>query len=419
MSARKRNGLIRVGVLGIGRGGSFAQGAGPHLGLQLVALCDQREKPLKELGKRLNVATYTDFDKFLKHDLDAVILANYFHQHAPFAIKALEAGKHVMSETMACFTLAEGVALIEAVEKSRRVYMFAENYPYMLFNQEMKRIYQSGAIGTFVYGEGEYVHPGAADWANSISPGIDHWRNWLPATYYSSHSLAPLMYITETWPKKVNAFVVPAREDDPVLQLRPRRGDPASAILVRMNDDSICKLLQVYLRGHGIWVRVHGSKGQMENLRHGDTSMVRLRREQYHEKLTTPHEQIYTPSWPAGCEKAAHDGHGGGDFFMNFHFANAIRSGKPPFLDVYRGVAMSTVAIQAYRSALNDSNSFQIPDFRQKHTRDEHRDDDWNPDPTRHRDGMPWPSIHGELKPSAKAITFAMKTWKKMGVKVR
>ena len=52
-----------------------------------------------------------------------------------------------MSETSACFTLAQGVELIEAVEKSGRIYMFAENYPYTAFNQEMARLYKAGEIG--------------------------------------------------------------------------------------------------------------------------------------------------------------------------------------------------------------------------------------------------------------------------------
>ena len=52
---------------------------------------------------------------------------------------ALTAGKHVMSETAACHTLGEGVALARAVEKSGKIYMFAENYPYMVYNQEMRR----------------------------------------------------------------------------------------------------------------------------------------------------------------------------------------------------------------------------------------------------------------------------------------
>ena len=29
----------------------------------------------------------------------------------------------------------------------------------MIFNQEMKRLYQQGRVGEFIYGEGEYVHP--------------------------------------------------------------------------------------------------------------------------------------------------------------------------------------------------------------------------------------------------------------------
>ena len=44
-----------------------------------------------------------------------------------------------------------------------------------------------------------------------------------------------------------------------------------------------------------------------------------------------------------------------GDFFTSFHFAEAIRTGQQPFLDVHRGVCMSIVGILAWRSALQDS----------------------------------------------------------------
>ena len=124
--ARKRD--IRIGVIGVGRGMNLATRA-KIAGLDVVAICDTWEAKLAEAGKQLGVATYADYDKFLEHDMDAVVLANYFHQHAPFAIKALRAGKHVMSETAACFTLAEGVQLVREVERSGLVYMFAENYP--------------------------------------------------------------------------------------------------------------------------------------------------------------------------------------------------------------------------------------------------------------------------------------------------
>ena len=89
---------IRVGVVGVGRGQSFAAGANELVGMELVALCDIWEERLLDLGQKLDVATYTDYESFLEHEMDAVILANYFHEHAPFAIKALSAVKHVMSE---------------------------------------------------------------------------------------------------------------------------------------------------------------------------------------------------------------------------------------------------------------------------------------------------------------------------------
>src|SRR5688572_10891280 len=263
---------IRVGVVGVGRGQTFARGAGPHLGMQLVALCDTWEERLQRLGSELDVATYTDYDRFLEHDLDAVVLANYFHQHAPFAVKALNAGRHVMSETSACFTLAEGVQLIEAVEQTGRVYLFAENYPYFRYNQEMRRLYLAGEIGEFRYGEGEYVHPFSAEGRNRLAPGVDHWRNWLPATYYNTHALAPIVFITERWPVAVNGFVIASDPDDPQMVRTARRNDTASMVAVRMDNGAMAKLLQGQLRGEGNWVRIHGNRGLMENVRAGTSA---------------------------------------------------------------------------------------------------------------------------------------------------
>ena len=408
--------LIRVGVIGVGRGHGFARGAGPHLGMQLVALCDTWEEKLLQVGKELNVAIYTEYDKFLEHDMDAVILANYFHEHAPFAIKALQAGKHVMSETSACFTLAQGVALIEAVEKSGKIYMFAENYPYMLFNQEMRRLYKSGLIGEFKYGEGEYVHPMSADSMNWISPGLNHWRNWLPLTYYNTHSLAPIMYITDTWPAKVNGFILPYDpNDEEVFGKTARQSDLASNMTLRMDNGAVVKLLTGTLRGDSVWVRIHGSKGSMENLRTGNTSMVRVRREAWEKDPGEPHERIYIPDFPEHHAAAMRAGHGGGDFFMNHHFAEAIRKNERPYLDVYRGVAMSIVGILAYRSALNDGNTVVVPDFRKKEVRAQYANDDWSPNPVTHRAGDPWPSVLSQITPPPKALAYAKEIWKKVG----
>ena len=406
---------IRVGVVGARRGQAFAATAGSDLGMKLVAICDHAPQRLDALGRRMNVATYLDYDRFLEHDLDAVILANYFHEHAPLAIQALEAGKHVMSECAACSTLAEAVALIEAVEASGKIYMFAENCPYMAFNQEMRRLYASGLIGHFQYGEGEYTHPMPAESMNLLAPGVDHWRNWTPATYYCTHALAPVMCITDTRPVNVNGFVIPYDREDRVIAQTARRSDTASMIALRMDNGAVVKLLQTFLRGPCHWYRIHGTRGLMENTRIGDEEWLRVRREPFEKKRGEPIERLYKPDFPRRHAQAVHTGHGGADYFTSYHFADAIRTDTQPYLDVYRGVTMSIVGILAYRSALDDGNAVVVPDLRQKKARGRYRQDDWTPNPAHRRPGQPWPSITGPIKPTAKALAAARKAWRQMG----
>lgn len=406
---------IRVGVVGVGRGKSFALGAGPHLNMELVALCDIWEERLLKLGKELNAATYTDYDRFLEHDMDAVVLANYFNEHAPFAIKALEAGKHVMSETASNSTLAEGVALCRTVEKTGLTYMLAENYPYTAFNQELRQVYQSGEIGEVTYAEGEYNHPMSARDRNAISCGVNHWRNWIPSTYYCTHALAPLVYITGAMPIKVNALSIACRDVDKGIA---RRGDPGSVILCRMDNGSVFRLFGLLLPGHSNWYRVHGSRGAMELERgHGyfGTGRVRVWHEHWNRREGDPIERVYIPEWREHAELARKAGHGGGDFWTNFDFARAIRSGECPFLDVYRGVAMSSVGILAWKSALEDGAPFDMPDFSDETLRKQYQNDHWSPFPKDAGPGKPPPSILGRIEPSAEDIAEARKVWKEVG----
>jgi len=401
--------LIRVGVIGVGRGQSFAQGVSEFVGMKLVALCDQWKERLKQVGKQFGVATYADYDKFLEHDMDAVVLANYFHEHAPFAIKALRAGKHVMSETASNATMAEGVALCREVEKSKKIYMFAENYPFTTVNMEMRRVYRTGEIGRVTYAEGEYNHPGDIRFMNSLAPGIRHWRNWIPSTYYCTHALAPLMYITDTMPVSINSLAIAVPE---LTRQLSRRNDPGSVILCRMNNGSVFRLFGLWLPGHSFRYRLHGVHGAMEQTR--TTHQLRIWHDEWDAKRQ-PVERTYAPAWPEHADLARKAGHGGGDFWTNFYFAEAIRTGRQPYLDVYRGVAMSSVGILAWKSALADGQPFAMPDFKKESARQAYENDHWSPWPDGVGDGQAPPSIRGWQAPNAAALARARKTWKSMG----
>lgn len=128
-----------------------------------------------------------------------------------------------------------------------------------------------------------------------------------------------------------------------------------------------------------------------------------------------PTEIVYKPDFPIHHSQAMRAGHGGGDFFTNHAFAEAIRSGEPPYLDVYRGIEMSIVGVLAWRSALNDSAPLDVPDFRIESVRRKYAEDDWSPDPARAGKGQPPCSILGNIDPGEEAQVLAGKVWGRQG----
>ncbi|MCL2740929.1 MAG: Gfo/Idh/MocA family oxidoreductase [Oscillospiraceae bacterium] len=401
---------IKVGVIGVGRGMSFARSAA-FAGMELVALCDSWEGKLREAGRDLGVATYADYGEFLGHDMDAVILANYFNEHAPFAIKALRAGKHVMSETSSNSTLAEGVALCRAVEESGKVYMLAENYAYTAFSQEMRRLYAAGEIGKATYAEGEYNHPVDPDYQARLTDGDGHWRMWLPPTYYCTHALAPLMYVTDAMPRRVTSFSIPREA------VSRKYADPGCAILIRMDDGSVFRIFGLMLPGHSNWYRIHGERGAVELTRgpgYFGPGQLRVWHDHWTLREGEEAERVYTPEFPEFAEQAKAAGHGGGDFFTNHHFAQAIREGRQPYLDVYRGVAMSSVGILAWKSALGDGEPFDVPDFGREDSRAAYQDDHWSPFPKDAGPGQPPSSVLGFVGLSDGVRAFYERKWAEM-----
>lgn len=124
---------IKIGVLGAGRGKSMMDYCKFAENAELAAVCDFRKERLEEAEREYsadgNISYYTEFDEFLKHDTDCIVLANYANEHAPYAIKCLEAGKNVLSEVLPVQTMKEAVELVEAVERTGKVYAYAETTP--------------------------------------------------------------------------------------------------------------------------------------------------------------------------------------------------------------------------------------------------------------------------------------------------
>lgn len=374
---------IRFGILGAWRGSALIRSI--YLsGGEVVAFCDIRPaaiaKAKEEFPECKGAAEYNDFDLFIQHDMDVVLLANYFCEHAKYAIKVMRAGKHVLSETMSNITMSEGVALCRAKEESGMVYSLLENYPYFCSNMEMEKVYKEGSLGNLVYAEGEYSHPMSVEKHNELARGERHWRNWTPRTYYSTHALAPLMKMTDAMPTRVSAMA--SFQPEIVKGTASRNGDAAAVILCQTDTNAIFRVIGwAGYAPHGNFYRLCCTKGGIET-NHSDGKM-RL----CYNSWTTPEGKEcineYNCEWPdAELGKLAEGiGHEGGDFFVIYNFIKDLEEGREPYWNVYRSTAMASVAILAWRSILNGNICYDVPDFRREEDRKKFENDNMSPYP--------------------------------------
>lgn len=378
---------IKVGVFGAYRGMTMMNVLARHPDAELVAVCDKYVPALdkcralaRETG--INLTCYENFDDFFQHDLDAVVLANYANEHAPFAIRLLLSGRHVVSEVLPVETMAQAVALVEAVEKSGKIYAYAENYCYFSATQEMKRLYRSGAVGEFMHGEGEYVHDCESIWPSITYGEKDHWRNRMYATYYCTHSLGPILTITGLRPVRVVGF-----ESRPVANMREQgyRAGTSGMIVAQMSNGATVKSLHGNLKREpgSIWYAIYGEKGMMESDRwHEGVSKVNLFTEG---NDLTATEVSYRPRPVVDSTLAKLTStHGGGDFYTMHYFLEKIL-GRPAgenCIDVYQALDMGVPGILAFRSICQGNMPMEVPDFRTLEAREKYRHDNWCTNPS-------------------------------------
>lgn len=402
---------LKLGVFGGGRGSAFIDIVN-DCGGEVVAICDKNENTLNHWKSKCpSIACYNNFDDFIEHEgLEAVLLSNYFHQHAPFAVRCLEKGIHVLSECASNCTMGEGVALCRAVEKSGAIYSLLENYPQMCANQELERLYKGGTLGELAYAEGEYVHTLSPEEKNSLAPGELHWRNWTPRSYYITHSLAPLMQMTDAMPVRVTGMA--SFNPTHLKGTAFRSGDSGAIMLCQTDTGAVMRVTGCAgFEPHGNWYRLSCTKGSAETVR-GDEESVRLC---YSHWAPPPSDDVghwntYKAQWQSHGDLAAKGGHGGGDFWVIFNFFNAIRENKQPYWDVYRATAMASVAILGWRSILEGSKPYDIPDFRKEEDRVKYENDFLSPFPDENGN-VDIPCSSRPYAPSEEDLAAAHKQW--------
>jgi predicted dehydrogenase len=143
--------MLRVGVIGVGGiAKTHMPGwvASPHT--EVVAGADVNPEALADWGEQFGVhKLYEDATDLIRDpDIQIVDICSPNNYHAPQAIAALQAGKHVLCEKPLAPTPDEVRRMIAARDASRRLLMTAQHFRFRGSSRALKAEITTGALGS-------------------------------------------------------------------------------------------------------------------------------------------------------------------------------------------------------------------------------------------------------------------------------
>ena len=358
-----------VGLVGLRRGEGFASVFAAHPRVKVTALCDLEASRLADLGAAFGLpdsALYTEFDQFVQAPTDIIIIATPIRFHAEQTIRSLEAGKHVLCEQTAAYTLVDCERIVEAVQRTGRVYMMAENFSYFHYVRQWRRLARAGRFGHLFYAEAEYVHE-IEELLEDQATGQLHWRHERPPIWYCAHCLGPILTLMED-------RITEACGSHVGFHKHPERADHLGFLdmevgLFRTQKGSLIKILRSQVAPrypHLVYYSLYGTKGYVENGRtdadHGYLWIEGETPDDEHGRRVA--QPIPCPiTDPDAPEEARHGGHGTSEYYLTRDFLDAVERGVRPPIDVMRAMDFTVPGLVAHEAAMSDGNWRQVPLF--------------------------------------------------------
>ena len=161
---------LKVGVIGTGVGVYHLEGYLSHPRAEIVALCDNNPAALETIGGKFSIPhLFTDHQQMLAmKELDAVSICVPNYLHAPMALAAFAAGKHVLVEKPLATDVKSGEKMVAAAKAAKKTFMIQFNNRYRPETQLLKRYVESGELGQLYFARCGWIRRN----------GIPAWGNW-------------------------------------------------------------------------------------------------------------------------------------------------------------------------------------------------------------------------------------------------
>jgi len=146
--------MKKFGVGVIGCGAIFIVHAYPLHRMELTeikAVCDIKPEALKAASELFRCDGHSDYRELLKRDdIDVVHILTPHYLHAPMAIAAADAGKHVLTEKPMAISTEEARAMVAAARRNRVILGVISQNRYNSASVAVKSALADGSLGRVI-----------------------------------------------------------------------------------------------------------------------------------------------------------------------------------------------------------------------------------------------------------------------------
>ncbi len=212
-------GVIRIGIVGAGQvaRARHLPGFGAIPGVRVVGVCNQRRESSSRIAREFEVPrVFGSWEALVDDDeIDAVVIGTWPYLHCPITLAALDAGKHVLTQSRMAMNAREAQRMLERSVECPSLAAMVVPSPYGLAGDAyVRKLIADGFLGTL---REVHVTGFAPDLADSRSP-----LGWRQMTKYSGFNMLGLGILHESsmrWTPPVRrvlastARLIPARVD--------------------------------------------------------------------------------------------------------------------------------------------------------------------------------------------------------------
>jgi len=382
---------ISLGLVGLGAfGREFADLFMAHPLVDRIALCDRDPQRMRAFAEKPSWQAkfnprdmYPSLDDICAGDLDALVIITQHWLHAPQAIQAMEAGKHVYS-AVPVISIPDADEILEwcdrlvtTVRRTGMHYMYGETTYYRPEAMYCRRRARAGDFGSFVYAEGEYFHdvdaacnlrqvrqhrlasPAGAEW---LAVEESYRRRGIKGgpMHYPTHSTGGPIGVMRAHPVKVCAWGYVNRTGDPYFADDAFSNETA---LFQMSNGATMRICEYREIGHPEreTFRIYGTLGSFENNTWTDKYTVTpLTIEEMRDPLP---DEVVAAFRAATGRDDFYGGHGGSHAYLVHEFVDAVAHDRTPAINVWEAVRYMAAGAMAHKSALLGGAVLDVPDW--------------------------------------------------------